>query len=81
MLKWLHQGCSEFSGQLDVIDFKCKYILMQKMAFLSIPNFAAMMHEFLGTIFLCQFPESFFDCNHILITMKKDVFVNFNTFQ
>ena len=54
---------------------------MQKMAFLSIPNFAAMMHEFLGTIFLCQFPESFFDCNHILITMKKDVFVNFSTFQ
>ena len=29
------------------------------------------MHNFPGTIFLCQFPLNLFDYNNILISMKK----------
>ena len=38
MLKLLHEGCSKFSEQLDMIDCIGKYFLMEKVAVLLIPK-------------------------------------------
>ena len=46
MLKWLHNGCLEFSEQLDIIDCIGKYFLIEKFTFLTIQTFAFMMHKF-----------------------------------
>ena len=37
MLKWLHHECLEFSEELD-IDCIGKHFLIEKMAFLAMPN-------------------------------------------
>ena len=80
-LKWLHRGSSEFSEQLDIIDCFGKYFLMQKMAFLLMPNICFYDAQiFYNNIFSISSGNSF-DCNKILITMKKDVVLKLSTFQ
>ena len=38
MLKWLHHGYSEFSEQLDIIDWIGKHFLIEKKNVTSMPN-------------------------------------------
>ena len=76
MLRWLHHRYSEFSEQLGIIDGIGKYLLMERMAFLSILNIC--FHE--AQYFLRHLPE-FFNYNNILITMNKHTFLNLDTFQ
>ena len=81
MLKWLHDKCFQFSEQENIIDCIGKYISVEKMAFLSMPNICFHEAQISWTIFLSQFPGNFFDYNNILFTMKKDAVFNLSTFQ
>ena len=54
---------------------------MEKMAFLSMPNSAFMIHKFPKQYSLCQFSKNFFYYYNILINMKEDVVLNLSTFQ
>ena len=81
MLKWLHHGHLEFSGQLGIIDWIGKHYLIEKITFTSMPNIC--FHDvqiFWNNIFSVSSQGNSLTIN-ILILMKKVAALNLSTFQ